>query len=51
VEAIDAAGETLITLDQVGISLKEITDQLLDQGMQSFADSHDALLTAISAKR
>jgi transaldolase / glucose-6-phosphate isomerase len=50
VEAIDAAGETLNTLDQVGISLKEITDQLLKEGVQSFADSYDALLTTIRAK-
>lgn len=38
-------------LDAVGISIREVTATLLDQGVAAFADSFDKLLTDIDAKR
>ena len=49
----DLAGAVavLAELDRNGISLKEITDQLLTDGVQGFADAFDKLFAAIARSR
>jgi transaldolase/glucose-6-phosphate isomerase len=46
-EDVESAGDTLDQLGQVGISLKEVTDTLLAQGVRLFADAFDKLLNAV----
>ena len=41
----------LAELEQHGISLKEVTDELVTEGVQQFADSFDKLLGAIARQR
>ncbi len=38
-------------LDRAGISLKVVTDKLLDDGVRLFADANDKLLAAVAKKR
>jgi transaldolase / glucose-6-phosphate isomerase len=38
-------------LDRAGISLKTVTDKLLDDGVRLFADANDKLLAAVAKKR
>ena len=45
------ARETLVTLDKVGISIAEVTDELLSDGVQKFSDAFDKLLGAVEKKR
>jgi transaldolase len=46
-EGIHNATVTLRTLQQSGISMKDMTDRLLDEGLQRFRDSFDRILTVI----
>jgi transaldolase / glucose-6-phosphate isomerase len=46
-ENIEAARETMDTLPKVGISMKEVTDQLTRDGVRLFADAFDQLLAAV----
>ena len=46
-ENIAGAKKTMETLAQVGISMKEVTDKLTDDGVKLFADAFDKLLEAI----
>jgi transaldolase/glucose-6-phosphate isomerase len=46
-EDVDAAFDTISTLATVGISLKEVTDMLLAEGVQLFADAFAKLLKAV----
>ena len=46
-----AAQRTLGGLDRAGISLKAVTDKLLDDGVRLFADANDKLLAAVAKKR
>jgi len=50
-ENIDDAREVMETLAQAGISMDEITDKLLDDGVRLFAESFDRLLAAVEKKR
>jgi transaldolase/glucose-6-phosphate isomerase len=50
-EDLEGAFTALDTLAQVGISLKEVTDKLLDDGVRLFADAFDRLLSAVEEKR
>ena len=52
-ENIDAAKQTMETLAKVGISMKEVTDKLTEDGVRLFADAFDKLLEAVekSSKR
>lgn len=50
-ENIEQARETLATLAEVGISLEEVTDHLLDDGVKKFSDAFDKLLGAVEKKR
>ena len=46
-ENIAAAHETMETLPKVGISMKEVTDKLTNDGVKLFADAFDQLLAAV----
>ncbi len=48
---LDEARRHLDRLAELGIELDEITDQLLQDGVQAFADAFLSLLTSISEKR
>ncbi|MEL6442190.1 MAG: bifunctional transaldolase/phosoglucose isomerase [Cyanobacteria bacterium J06621_8] len=50
-ENVAEAQEVLTNLEQAGISLKEITDSLLDQAVNSFSDAFDKLLSTVEKKR
>jgi transaldolase/glucose-6-phosphate isomerase len=50
-ETLEDARETMATLAEVGISMKEVTDTLLADAVQKFADPFDKLLGAIEKKR
>ncbi|MFQ5935368.1 MAG: bifunctional transaldolase/phosoglucose isomerase [Acidiferrobacterales bacterium] len=50
-EAHDEAKDMISTLEEVGISLREATDHLLDDGLQKFSDAFDKLLQAVEKKR
>ena len=49
----DVAGARAILaeLEQHGISLKEVTEELVTEGVQQFADSFDKLFGAIARQR
>ena len=48
---VEYAKNTLKQLEQVGISLEEITDELLEQGVKQFAEAFDKLLSTVEQKR
>ncbi len=50
-ENLEEAHDTMDILEQVGISMKEATDKLLDEGVRLFADAFDKLLSAVEKKR
>ena len=47
-EDVDDAADTLAALAEAGISLDEITDKLLTEGVQLFDDAFEKLLTAVA---
>jgi transaldolase/glucose-6-phosphate isomerase len=47
VEDLDAAGDVLATVAELGISMKAITDELLTSGVRLFSDSFEKLLKAV----
>lgn len=50
-EGLDEARSTLANLQQAGISLQQVTDQLVTEGLQLFRDAFDQLLSAVEEKR
>ncbi len=50
-ESLEAAREALANLASVGISIKEVTEFLLSDGVQKFSDAFDTLLGAVEKKR
>jgi transaldolase/glucose-6-phosphate isomerase len=50
-EHIEEAHDTVEVLEQVGISMKESADKLLEDGVKLFADAFDKLLSAVERKR
>ena len=46
-EDVEGAAETMSQLAQEGIAIDEVTDLLLEQGVQLFSDAFDKLLTAV----
>ena len=50
-ENIEQAEETMVTLGEVGISMKDATDHLLADGVMKFSDAFDKLLAAVERKR
>ena len=47
----EGARATLSALEEAGISLKEVTQQLVIEGVQLFADAFDKLLEAVARQR
>jgi transaldolase len=47
-ESVEAAHRTMETLAKVGISMKEVTDKLTDDGVRLFAEAFDKLLEAVA---
>jgi transaldolase/glucose-6-phosphate isomerase len=45
------ARETFDRMEEAGISMKEVTDELLAQGVQLFADAFDGLLGSVETRR
>jgi transaldolase len=50
-EDLEEAQDTMEVLEQVGISMKEITDGLTKEGVRLFADAFDQLLNALDRRR
>jgi transaldolase/glucose-6-phosphate isomerase len=50
-EDVDAARAVLAGLAETGVSLTEITDQLVVEGVRLFADAFERLLEALEARR
>ena len=48
---LPGAKTLLADLEKQGISLKEVTDELVKEGVQSFADSFDKLLGVVAERR
>ncbi|MGH2359596.1 MAG: bifunctional transaldolase/phosoglucose isomerase, partial [bacterium] len=49
-EDIEGAHDTMEILAQVGISMKEVTGRLLDEGLRLFAEAFDKLLAAVDRR-
>jgi transaldolase / glucose-6-phosphate isomerase len=47
---LDAAQDTMDTLERAGISMKKVTDDLVTQAVKLFAEPFDKLLNAVDAK-
>jgi transaldolase/glucose-6-phosphate isomerase len=47
---VDAAHDTMETLEKVGISMKKVTDDLVTQAVKLFAEPFDKLLNTVDAK-
>ena len=47
---LDAAQDTMETLEAVGISMKKVTDDLVTQAVKLFAEPFDKLLNTVDAK-
>ena len=50
VKSVDESEELIHSLSEVGISIDRVTNQLLDQGVQSFSDSFDKLMSILASK-
>ena len=50
-EGLEEAYDTMEALEQVGISMAEVTDRLLKEGVQLFAEPFDKLLAAVDKTR
>jgi transaldolase/glucose-6-phosphate isomerase len=46
-EDVKAAQDTMFALKQAGISMKDVTDRLLDDGVRLFSEAFDKLLKAV----
>ena len=44
---LNAANQTMDTVAKLGISMKEVTDKLTDDGVRLFAEAFDKLLEAV----
>lgn len=49
-EGIEAARDTMARLAQVGISMEQVTDKLLDEGLLLFSEAFDILLSAVDSR-
>ena len=50
-EHLAESAQELAALEKLGISMKEVTSQLEDEGVKSFGDAFDVLLKAIDQRR
>jgi transaldolase/glucose-6-phosphate isomerase len=48
-EDVEGSADTMETLEQAGISMKDVTDRLLDDGVRLFAEAFDKLLSAVDS--
>lgn len=48
---VDEAAQAIESLEGAGVSMKQVTSKLLADGVKAFADSFDALLGNVDAKR
>ncbi len=48
---LEQAHETMTTLARAGIAMKQVTDQLVEEGVKLFADAFDKLLAAVDKGR
>lgn len=46
-EEVDEAKNTFLAFKRAGLSMKEVTDRLLEEGLQLFRDAFDRLLAAV----
>jgi transaldolase len=46
-EDLDSANKTMETVAKLGISMKEVTDKLTDDGVRLFAEAFDKLLEVV----
>jgi transaldolase/glucose-6-phosphate isomerase len=46
-ENVEAARETMQTLERVGISMKQVTDDLVEEGVKLFADAFNKLIAGV----
>lgn len=46
-EDVEGASETMAALEQAGVSMQEVTDQLLEDGVRLFSEAFDKLLATI----
>jgi transaldolase len=49
-EGVDEAQRVLARLADIGIKIDEVTQRVLEAGVQSFADSYNQLLKAIARR-
>ncbi len=49
-EDVAGAAETMAALEAAGVSMKEVTDKLLDDGVRLFSEAFDKLLAAVEAE-
>lgn len=49
-EDLDAARDTMAAFDRLGISMKEVTDDLTREGVRLFAEAFDKLLNAVDRR-
>lgn len=50
-ENLQLADKIMADLEQAGISMREVTDQLLDEGIKLFDDAFDKLIAAVEQKK
>jgi transaldolase / glucose-6-phosphate isomerase len=50
-QSVDQAKEVMENLEKAGISMKKVTDTLLEQGVKLFADAFEKLLSAVEKQR
>jgi transaldolase/glucose-6-phosphate isomerase len=50
-EDVESAADTMEGLERAGISIKSVTETLLEEGLSLFVDAFDQLLSATGAKR
>jgi len=50
-DAASAAHETIAAVEAAGVSLKQVTDELLEAGIVQFADAMDRLLAGVERRR
>jgi transaldolase / glucose-6-phosphate isomerase len=48
-EDVDAARETMHKLERAGISMKQVTDDLVEDGVKLFADAFEKLIAAVES--
>jgi transaldolase len=49
-QGLDEADAVMRKLEQAGISMKAVTDQLVDDGVKSFSESFDQLISAVGTR-